>query len=1115
MTLSDGVRQMKFVSQWTGSTFLQLNQGLDNSVQCSVMDANNEFVYFGGFFKKPVQSQFLELNGVAKWDGHNWIALGNGLPQFISVDAMTLSPINNFLYVGGTFEQAGNFSCSNLAVWNGIEWNCVGNGVNSTVLALQFDIFGKILFIGGGFGGSMDGLYSPLVIQWNGTDFLPLLLGFDSPQNPPSAVLAITVNQKTGDVYLAGRFSGNLPDTNETINNIIMWNNTHWNSLGSGLNFVSSSLAFDPQFQILFVAASYFLFPNEASNVSIFALWKVLSKEWQTPYIGTSPSFSIVPFGNDSLLLGGQFAVSEACTSDFAKYVLSGDVPPSPAPSPSQWSSPGGGIDGVVHAIAVGDANQIFVGGLFPSAGGELVNNIVLWNGETFIPLENGVSTFNTFSPVVNSLVYLNGILYAGGCFTNASGVDANFIAGWNGTNWFDLGLGSQGALSILVGVWAIAATTDGKGLVVGGFFHNAGGVNVSNAAFYNITSKQWSSIGQGFDRRIYAIVVDDENNWYFGGTFTNASGIPCSSVAKWNGTSFSNLGGGVEGQVQALAIWNEMLFVGGQFSSAGSGISVNNIAIYSNEEWSSPASGLGSPNSAVLSLFATKNGVFASGIFTTPSSFVSFWNGEAWSDVGKGTNGKVNVVFFNSKTNQTIVGGNFSLDFSNDKIHFFFFFSTGAFSQTFDICAPSFAILDYPIVTPNDHSSSSTKLTELQIFFISAGVALCVCSLLCAVPIIIYLVRTRQNKNRIPVPITPPPPIPIPIPIPQNFEIDPKDVNINMKPIKSGNTGTVYFGTYKGSKAAFKSVIKLEKINTLLNEGILMSHAKDPLMVLIFGIVFKENVHYIVMEKAPKGSLQDYLNRYRKSGKLQFMKADLIQFSINAAKCVQNLVSNELVLVHRDICPSNFLVFSPSQIKIADFEKLVWLKSQEEKRKENIDIQIQYSAPEVVKERIFSVFSDRYSLGITIWRIMSGMEMPFPTKSETKLEEDIIKGEHVPDSLGFSRLHLGLCRNVIMNLTSSIPEKRNIESAITELTEILKKVNLNTKNTNNNYNVEHNINEQTNDFYDEEISDENSSLLNSRNGKFEEVEFEGDQDDDSNVEDVSNAYTFHREKNK
>ena len=51
-----------------------------------------------------------------------------------------------------------------------------------------------------------------------------------------------------------------------------------------------------------------------------------------------------------------------------------------------------------------------------------------------------------------------------------------------------------------------------------------------------------------GTDGLVYAAVVDGSGNLYIGGSFTVAGGVIANGIAKWNGSSWSALGSGMNG---------------------------------------------------------------------------------------------------------------------------------------------------------------------------------------------------------------------------------------------------------------------------------------------------------------------------------------------------------------------------------------------------------------------------------------------------------------------------------------------------------------------------------------------------------------------------------------
>src|SRR5262249_11352457 len=86
----------------------------------------------------------------------------------------------------------------------------------------------------------------------------------------------------------------------------------------------------------------------------------------------------------------------------------------------------------------------------------------------------------------------------------------------------------------------------------------------------------------------------------YAGGSFTSAGAEVAGHVAKWNGISWSAVGGGINGDVNCLAVFDDgsgsgpALYAGGLFNSAGE-IAASNIAKWDGRQWSALGSGVSS----------------------------------------------------------------------------------------------------------------------------------------------------------------------------------------------------------------------------------------------------------------------------------------------------------------------------------------------------------------------------------------------------------------------------------------------------------------------------------------------------------------------------------------
>jgi hypothetical protein len=103
----------------------------------------------------------------------------------------------------------------------------------------------------------------------------------------------------------------------------------------------------------------------------------------------------------------------------------------------SSWSALGSGLTGDVNAIVI-SGSDIYVGGLFTSAGGSNANHIARWNGSSWSPLGSGLSG------TVNAIGVDGPTVYAGGAFTTAGVLPADHVAMWDGSNWSSLGSGAS-----------------------------------------------------------------------------------------------------------------------------------------------------------------------------------------------------------------------------------------------------------------------------------------------------------------------------------------------------------------------------------------------------------------------------------------------------------------------------------------------------------------------------------------------------------------------------------------------------------------------------------------------------------------------------------------------
>ena len=312
------------------------------------------------------------------------------------------------------------------------------------------------------------------------------------------------------------------------------------------------------------------------------------------PYVR---SFSVFDDGSGvgpALYVGGEFTrAGGAQVNSIAKW------------DGSSFSDLAGGMDWLfdpeviaMTAFDDGSGPALYAGGKFSSAGGVAADYIAKWDGSAWSPLGGGMSASGNDWPWVFALeVFDDGTgggpaLFAGGTFTGAGGVAANYIAKWDGSAWSPLGSGVSGGSPLSNSVSCMKVFDDGSGpaLYVSGSFTSAGGSAANGIAKWDGTS--WSPVGSGAGSSFVSAgrltVFDDGSGpaLYSAGGFSIAGGTTPTDVAKWDGTSWSSLAGGMSGfpwpysghHIGGLTVFDDgagggpALIAGGHFAASVAG---------------------------------------------------------------------------------------------------------------------------------------------------------------------------------------------------------------------------------------------------------------------------------------------------------------------------------------------------------------------------------------------------------------------------------------------------------------------------------------------------------------------------------------------------------------
>lgn len=182
----------------------------------------------------------------------------------------------------------------------------------------------------------------------------------------------------------------------------------------------------------------------------------------------------------------------------------------------------------------------------------------------------------------------------------------------------------------------------------------------------------------------VRAIAVNSSGVYIGGNTFPFSS-TSASGIARWDGTSWSNLGGGVglcpgicSSVVYALEAKGDDLYVGGNFSRAGD-VQANRVARWDGSKWSALGDGIAIIDSfndylRVDAMALSGNDIYTVGnpitdvgissIFLHIDGFVR-WDGNKWSTAGGGVTGPAASVSLNAiaiNDSDIYVGGHFAI---------------------------------------------------------------------------------------------------------------------------------------------------------------------------------------------------------------------------------------------------------------------------------------------------------------------------------------------------------------------------------------------------------------------------------------------------------------------
>ena len=544
---SAGGQPASHIARWNGLSWFTYAGGVGGGPDATtyvnaVLVEGNE-LYVGGVFS---QAGNLPANSIARWNGGNWSALGNGADNGVDGVVYELTRFNGELIVAGAFQRAGPLPANSIASWNGSGWGLLGsleaNGMSGAAIAVR--VSGSQLFVGGNFGDAA-GVPASNIARWDGSRWSGLGEGEGNGVN--NTVWSLGGSAQA--LYAGGQFD---LAGGQSANAAALWNGSAWSALeeneGTGLNNQVFALAVvDGELK----AGGGFTRAGDriANRVASWngSRWASLGEGEAN---GVSDGVLALASYAGELYAGGAFQQAGGQpVGQIARW------------NGLRWADVGGSLDqnALVFALTTIDG-ALYAGGDFRSVGGVSANKIASWNGQQWTAL--GVGSANGVSIDEFIAVYAihqhDGAIFVGGSFTEAGGQSAHYIARWDGSSWSPLGSAEVNGTNNPVHALASYQGT----LYVGGAFSTAGGTDIEGIARW--TGSQFEPVGGGIAGLVLAMVVAGDE-LYVGGSFSAVDGQPANGLARWNGQRWEGLAVDAPPQiVRALAADGTSLYAGG-----------------------------------------------------------------------------------------------------------------------------------------------------------------------------------------------------------------------------------------------------------------------------------------------------------------------------------------------------------------------------------------------------------------------------------------------------------------------------------------------------------------------------------------------------------------------
>jgi hypothetical protein len=562
-TVVDGSISSNRIAAWNENTssWSAIIIGLDDVCRALKLDLDTNIMYVGGSF--TTAGGLPNTTGIASYNTNSlvWSAIGNGCTT-PSVYTIELDSGKN-LYIGGNFTISSFPGLRRFSKWNGFSW--INFFYDNTVYSIKCDRNNN-LYIGGQFINCIEQfVVNDTGIQLYDQKYYPLMNGVDGTVRTITSGRYLSVPTVVKNMYVGGQFinaggivTNHIALYDESLNKWYPLVDSGTSGVGVDGDVYTSIYIVYGSTRSLYIGGSFATAGGKPINS--LARWDEVSSTWNeiSPSLHSSSvvyTISKIPVFDNYVYIGGNIpSVNLIPLNNIVKYSYDTNTW-SPLVDTDTLVS---GVNGTVFSCELYTSN-LYISGDFTSAGGKPISHFARWD-----ELEQkwyDVNDINTGLSVENVNCIcgneFTGQIYVGGSFTSAGGNVANYIAKWNTVlnTWSPL-IDSNTGINGLNGPVHSIQINLGV-LYITGSFTQAGGLPVNNTVRYDVDTSEFLSVGNGvsnstsnsvaYTQLIRVIGTSMEPDiMYIGGQFDqfvlNNDDITTNNIAKVSFYNFSNI---------------------------------------------------------------------------------------------------------------------------------------------------------------------------------------------------------------------------------------------------------------------------------------------------------------------------------------------------------------------------------------------------------------------------------------------------------------------------------------------------------------------------------------------------------------------------------------------